>query len=268
VFCAWLNHEDSRAINTLDTLVEEGKYKYVRHYLLDFGSTLGSASTGPNSPRSGFEQFFTWRSAAKQFFSLGLYVPVWARINYPKFPSVGLFSAQGFDPVTWTPEYPNPAFDNRLAEDTFWAARQVMSFTDDELRAIVQTGRYTDPAAAKHVADTLIARRDAIGRAYLRQPLTLDSIRIEKGTLQFIDLAVHHGYMTAKPEYRIRWFTFDNETARKTDIPDAMGATIPASVRSDYLGADITAGDNKRCVTVYVRNAPNQARIVGIDRVF
>src|SRR5262249_23874753 len=42
VFAAWLNHDDSRAINTLDMLVKEGGRHYVKHYLIDFGSTLGS----------------------------------------------------------------------------------------------------------------------------------------------------------------------------------------------------------------------------------
>ena len=37
------------------------------------------------------------------------------------------------DPIT--------AFENRLPDDTFWAAKQVMAFTDEEIRAIVQHRR-------------------------------------------------------------------------------------------------------------------------------
>ena len=54
------------------------------------------------------------------------------------------------------------------ADDAFWAARRVMAFTDDQIRAIVKTGQFTDAAAEQHLADVLIKRRDAIGRAYLR----------------------------------------------------------------------------------------------------
>ncbi|NIW47138.1 MAG: hypothetical protein GWN30_21030, partial [Gammaproteobacteria bacterium] len=36
VVAAWLNHFDTKANNTLDVYVEDG---YVRHYLIDFGST-------------------------------------------------------------------------------------------------------------------------------------------------------------------------------------------------------------------------------------
>ena len=51
VFAAWLNHDDSRAINTLDMLVGKDQKKFVRHYLIDFGSTLGSGSTGAQKYR-------------------------------------------------------------------------------------------------------------------------------------------------------------------------------------------------------------------------
>jgi hypothetical protein len=265
VFAAWLGHEDSRAINTLDVLVQEGSLRYMKHFLIDFGSTLGSASVGVNSPRSGFEQFFTWDSSAKAFFTLGLYVPRWARIEYPDLPSVGRFSAKYFDPITWTPEYPNPAFDNRLPEDTFWAARQVMRFSDDDIRAIVETGKYSDPEAARYVADTIIARRDAVGRAYLSQPLGLDNIRIDDGRIAFDDLAVHYGY-AKEPKYEYRWSVFDNNAERKTPIAGARSAAIPAGSHS-YTAVDIVVpGNENRQVTIYLKRAPRGFKIVGIDR--
>ena len=62
---------------------------------------------------------------------------------------------------------PVTAYIDLRADDAFWAARKVMDFTDDLIRAAVQTGEYSDPSAERHVADVLIKRRDAIGRAYL-----------------------------------------------------------------------------------------------------
>ena len=60
-----------------------------------------------------------------------------------------------------------------------------MAFTDEMIRAAVRTGQYSDPAAEKHVADTLIARRDAIGRAWLTNvnPV-VDPALDASGTLQ------------------------------------------------------------------------------------
>ena len=37
------------------------------------------------------------------------------------------------------------------ADDAFWAARRVMAFTDDLIRAIVKTGQFSDPAAEQHL---------------------------------------------------------------------------------------------------------------------
>jgi hypothetical protein len=267
VFCAWLNHEDSRAINTLDVLTAENGARYIKHFLIDFGSTLGSASTQINSPRSGFEQFFTWKSSAKEFFTLGLWLPSWSRIDYPDFPSVGRFTAEHFDPLKWTPEYPNPAFDRRLSGDVFWAARQVMLFTDEHIRAMVKTGKYSDSAAEKYVADTLIARRDEIGRAYLSRPLSLDGIRLESGRVLFEDLAVRYGYIKP-PVYVYRWSVFDNAAERKTTIDAATTADIPQTTNAEYLAIDVReAGNESRYISIYLKRDHSSYRIVGIDRV-
>jgi hypothetical protein len=47
VFAAWLNHVDAKAINSLDTLVTENGRSYVKHHLIDFGSSLGSGGIAP-----------------------------------------------------------------------------------------------------------------------------------------------------------------------------------------------------------------------------
>ena len=50
VFAAWLNHHDTRSINSMDTLVEENGIRYLKHYLLDFGSILGSSGVASKRP--------------------------------------------------------------------------------------------------------------------------------------------------------------------------------------------------------------------------
>ena len=54
-FSAWVNHVDSKSINTLDTLIEQDDQQVVRHNLLDFGSTLGSAGVYPREAFEGSE---------------------------------------------------------------------------------------------------------------------------------------------------------------------------------------------------------------------
>jgi hypothetical protein len=258
VFFAWLAHDDSRAINTLDTLVMRGGKTHIRHHLLDFGSTLGSGSDKPNSPRSG-AYHFSWRESAVQIASLGFAVPYWAKARYPRFPSIGLFESEVFDPEKWLPEYPNPALLNRLPDDEFWAAKQVMHFTDEEIRAIVRTGRLSDPAAEDYLVRCLIERRDKIGRAYFRKVLPIDRFALRGGELVFEDLAATHALPSPAP-YEISWRDFDNAKV----APGAVlggGPRIPAAA-SPYIMAEITAQSRPgQAVRVWL----HQGRVVGVE---
>ena len=94
-----------------------------------------------------------------------LATPAWMREKDSDLPEVGAFGSSTFDPEAWTSADPLPPFVNRLPDDTFWAARQVMAFTDEEIRAIVQTGQYSKPAE-DWITATLIERRNRIGRTY------------------------------------------------------------------------------------------------------
>lgn len=267
VFCAWLNHEDSRAVNTLDTLVEEAGVSYVRHFLIDFGSTLGSASTKANPPRSGHEQLFDWRMAAFHMFTLGLAVPDWARVHYPDLPSIGRFEAATFHPDKWVPEYPNPAFENCGPVEAFWAAKQVMSFTDDEIAAVVSAGYLTNAEAQRHLARVLRERRDKVGRAYLERVLPLDRFEVRDGRVAFEDLGLKHGLVSERV-LTAEWFHFDNAKNTRTPISGAQTFQIPPAAQSPgYYGIQIRQkGETRRGVTAYVRNESGRMRIVGIER--
>ncbi len=269
VFCAWLGHDDSRAINTSDFLVQESGIQYLKHYLIDFGATLGSSSTRPNSPRSGFEYLFSWGPPAVQFFTFGLIVPKWAMAKYPNLPSVGRFESEKFDAEHWVPEYPNPAFLNRLPDDEFWAARQVMNFSDEQVRAIVRTGGYSDSRAEQWVADRLIERRDKIGKVFLPKVLPLDRFAIADGRLVFEDLAAHFRIAPAT-QYSVQWSRFDNESEAKTALSGETSFSVPAQVasspRREYFAADIRGADPRKTITVYVRTGHGEVQVVGIDR--
>ncbi len=271
VFCAWLGHDDSRAINTLDILVRENGTQFIRHYLIDFGATLGSDSNWPNSPRSGNVYWFDWKTSAAQFFSLGLDVPRWARAKYPRIPAAGRFESRLFDPERWVPFYPNPAFDNCLPDDAFWAAKQVMAFTDEEIRGIVKTGEYSDPAAERWVAECLIARRDKIGKTYFAKVLPLDRFAIQQDRLVFEDLAVSHKLIASR-DYTVQWSRFNNQTEKKTPLTGETTVTLPRQLQDapsgEYFAADIYSGETRKSVTVYVRKKAELVEVVGVDRIW
>jgi hypothetical protein len=164
---AWANHADIRGPNSLDMWVEEDGRSFVRHYLIDFGSILGSSAVGARSPVTGTEYYIDFNVIVPTFLTLGLFPFAWESSIDPQIKSVGLVEASTFDPVHWRPDYPNPAFDDRTTRDIVWGARIVGGFTDDHIRAAVKAAQYTDPRATEYLTQVLIQRRDKIVRAWL-----------------------------------------------------------------------------------------------------
>jgi hypothetical protein len=262
VFAAWLNHTDTKSINSMDAVVEEGGSRYIRHYLIDFGAILGSDSFEAKSPRAGNVYLYDFKPAAWQFLSLGLYVPGWMRADYPHLKAAGHLEYETFDPEHWKNNYPNPAFDMRTPADTFWAAKKVMAITDEGIRAMVATGQYTNPKAAEWVTRCLIERRNRIGRAFFEDVLPIDNFAVQNGKLVFEDLAVRYGFRQPR-QFSVQWSDFDNFGNRKSPIAGATRLDVPRRP-AEYLAADIRSDDPRKNVTVYLRGNS----VVGIDRTW
>src|SRR5688500_10571119 len=127
VFAAWLNHDDSRGLNSLDMLERAGGKSWVKHYMFGFGSIVGSGTITAQRPRAGNEYIFEGKPGLLTGLTLGLYFKPWITFRYPKVPvSVGRFEGTRFKPEAWKPEYPNPAFRNMRPEDDFWSVRIVL----------------------------------------------------------------------------------------------------------------------------------------------
>ncbi|HYE24388.1 MAG TPA: hypothetical protein VEG32_04230 [Clostridia bacterium] len=183
IFAAWLAHNDIRVGNTLDLYVEEGGRKFLRHYLIDFGSTLGSDTEFANDVIVGHEHQMDFRQAGKVLATGGIYQPRWELRPEPEqFPSVGRLSSEGFHPLRWKQNFPLAAFDNMTEADARWAARIVSSFSDDQLRAAVECGELSDPRAAEYLVRQLMVRRDIIrkelfDRSYLESSISDNRVK-------------------------------------------------------------------------------------------
>jgi hypothetical protein len=284
VFGAWLNHDDSRSINSFDSLINENGRQYIRHYLFDFGSTLGSGTVFAQKPRAGNEYLWEPGPTFASIFSLGLWVRPWIRVDYPDYPSIGNFEADFFQPEKWKPEYPNAAFNNLTDEDAFWAAKIVMTFNDDQVRAIVKTGQLSDPRAEAYLAETIIKRRDKVGHYWLNQVNPLDQLRVDGDTLVFDNAAVRLLKGVAEADsYQVQWHKFDNKkeaqepvgtklttTEKRVAIPSAAFEG-PADAGTQYALAEITtqsAHHSKwaRPLRVYLRKNGPDVSVVGIER--
>jgi hypothetical protein len=157
---SWLSHYDTKANNSFDSYVTENGKSYVRHYLIDFGSTLGSISSGPKRPQIGHENAGDPHEIFKNVVTLGLYVRSWEKIGSPRYPSIGNFDSKNFHPQKYKYITPNPAFENLTNQDGYWGAKMVMSFTDEQIEAAVTEGKYSDPEAKRYLVQKLIERRN------------------------------------------------------------------------------------------------------------
>jgi hypothetical protein len=281
VFSAWLNHDDSRAVNTQDSIVNVGGRRYVRHYLIDFGSTLGSGSVTAQKPRAGAEYLWEPWPVLRRIISIGLWDSAWIRVRYPELPSIGRFESKEFEPQNWKPEYPNAAFDNALPDDCYWAAKIVMAFTDDDIRAVVRTGGVTDSESEEYLIHTLIERRNKIGRYYFDQVLALDSFVLDENIVRFAHLPTQHGFSAQPENYTVSWFRFDNaknEKIRVGNEASVAGRTlaVPPELLSDgahYFGVEIrnSVGRERKGetadVSLFMHRSP-VSRIVGIERTW
>jgi len=164
--------------------------------------------------------------------TLGLYVRPWMTIDYPDVPpSVGRLEADRFDPLTWKPEYPNPAFANMRPDDAFWAARIVSKFSDEAIRSIVEKARYSDRAATDFVTNTIIERRNKVVAAWINQVCPVADVALSAdGSLTFTNAAVDAMAATPPERYSLNWFRFDNATDQRTPVGGAM--TVSSGFRS------------------------------------
>jgi hypothetical protein len=164
---AWIHHDDASARNTLDMWVTDGGRSFVRHHLIDFSSCLGSASIAAHPLRSGHEYVVDYHAAGRALATAGLYRPRWEFGQDPHLPAAGYLETETFDPDSWRPFLPNPAFDARTERDIRWGARIVIGFTEEMIRAAVERGRYSDPRVTEYLVRALMERREKLVHRWL-----------------------------------------------------------------------------------------------------
>jgi hypothetical protein len=173
VLFAWLSEVDPGSINSLDSYVEEGGRRFVRHYVLDFGATLGSETIRPKALQRTGEHIIEVGRTLLAFVSLGFYRrpfqdyrAEWER-SVGQYPAAGWFPAETFDPDGFRSNRKIPAHVRKTDRDLYWGAKLVTSFSDEQLAAVLATAGLPASDTA-HLEHALRVRRDIIGRRYLR----------------------------------------------------------------------------------------------------
>jgi hypothetical protein len=283
VFAAWFNHVDAKSINTLDTLIVEKGRAIVRHYLLDFGSTLGSAGVGPRDYWEGYEYLLEpGAQIGKGIAGLGFYILPWRTDPFYESRTIGRFPLNNteWDPEKWRPRVANPAFIRSRLDDKFWAARKAMAITNEMIRAAVAEGKFGDPAAERFLAGALIERRNSIGRRYLPaiNPI-VDPVLDTSGMLSFGNAAVEAKFAGPPESYKATWSTFDNATRETNRIgettsqeqrmqaPMQLPSSQGAFIKVELSAASGTHPTWAQPVTSYFRRQSDGWQLVGFERM-
>jgi hypothetical protein len=279
VFGAWTNLVDIKALNTMDTLITEDGKSRVRHWLLDIGSTFGIGANGPRDWTDGYEYFFEKDKTLKRLYTLGFYLQPWQTVKYQENKSIGRFEGDEFDPLLWKSRFPAGALLRIRDDDAFWAARRVMAFSDDMIRAVVKTGKYSDPEAEKLLAEVLIKRRNKIGQTYYNRINPLVNFTLQSGVLRFENAAVQAGFGKAPSGYKTAWSVLDNATGTTSAIAETSGAgdgvAAPQSMPSSegtFIVAEVRAALSEnapwnRPVRTTFRRMHGAWKLVGLERM-
>ncbi len=278
VFAAWLNHVDAKGINSLSTLITENGRSFIRHYLLDFGSALGSAAIGPREGWEGYEPLVEDPGEIlRRTLSLGFNIPVWRTQDYFESPSIGRLPRDHskWSPEQWAPHIFNAAFRHMRPDDTFWAAMKLESITDEMIRAAVAEAKFGDHESEEFLARAIADRRVRILQTFLPKvnPIVDPSLD-PTGRLSFRNAASDAAVADRAPGYRALWYTFDNDTDKATLVATTEETqspmVMPAMPASEYIKVDLAAIGGPEAwtkpVSAYFRRNPGGWTLVGFER--
>ena len=200
VICSWIGDWDTKDPNFLDSFDSTGAGQgYVKHYILDAGSSFGADADGVKRLEKGYEGTVDFGAIGRRIATLGFTEDRWRSARQETgIPSVGRFESDTFQPRHFTTEVPNPAFRLMTDRDAYWGAKIVASFSDAQIRAAVNAAHYEDPRATGFLVRNLIQRRDTICRYWFGRTAPLDFFTTKDGQLRFHDLAEDRGLVGAR----------------------------------------------------------------------
>lgn len=202
VFASWMNHVDVRNQNTLQILQEENGKKALKHFLVDTDTSFGADPHGVKPANFGHVYMFDYWDTTKAVFTLGLVEKPWQKrwriYGEPNAADaaskIGYFDNYYFDPgkfKVWLQSY---AYNDMTVGDAFWAAKIIMSFSDQDIDSTVKSVSFTSAENQELLSKTLKERRDIIGRYWFGKVCPVDQIDVQGGKLVFEDLAVRYGF--------------------------------------------------------------------------
>ena len=299
VFYSWLQATDVHPGNSLDMWVtdpRDSRRRYVMHYLVDFGKSLGVFGKMEQFPADGHAEHFDVVYDFLSIFTFGLWSRPWEDTESPDLVGLAPLDAKHFNPGAWRPTIPWHPFRYLDPADGYWGAKIMMRFSRQHLRAAVQEGKLTSSRATDTLVDTLVKRQRKAGAYWFGKVAPLDGFVVEErrgGALRlcFDDLYLVYGFgdkvyghgATARQRTRYRATAYDyngrpttwaaSAQPRTTDGPTAcLGGLRSAAGHAGYtiVRIEVARGGDENLPPIEVHLARDKVtglpRIVGLNR--
>jgi hypothetical protein len=283
---AWLNHFDAREQNTMDSWIATGSVPdsspgYVRHYYLDTSDSFGSEWAWDGiSRRLGQSYLLDWEDIGQDFITLGIPTRPWERVERaPGMEPFGYFNGREFNPETWKNEYPNPAFSRATERDNAWMARILSRFDADDVRALVDLGKFHRADQAEYLTRVLERRLELILARYLGRLSPIADVKITSaGKLCATDLARRRQvWESSRFRYAAEWRSGDRRLALPVEVGGEGEICLPLPTTDQrgktggddsYLVVTIANGASKYPIRVhlYDQGPGGGYRLVGLER--
>lgn len=247
---AWVDHVDLASSNFLDMWIADPadrRRRYVVHYKLDFGKSMGTMAATNRDPRIGYAYVFDSKTSNQSLFTLGMAPRRWGHDFAPQLTGVApTFVADGFDPGDWHPALPYEPFEAADSFDMFWGAKILARFTPAQIRAAVEAGQFSDPRTVDYLTNTLLARQRATLEHWYTRVNPLDRFAMNGDALCFDDLAIATDIRSAA-RTRYDLASYDRNGALLGSTASGAAANGTSCVRGVRLA---TAGDGYTIVKV------------------
>jgi len=170
VFGAWIHNTDWVDHNTGISVVEVEGVPLTRYYIFDFGGSLGSWNVRTKEPRDGWEhyvdfgEFFSW-PVKRPLRLLGVIRRPYQEKYATYSEAVGFFDSN-VSALRYRANYPNMAWMAMTREDGLWAARLLASYSEEQIRTVIDLASYTRKEDSDYIFRTLLERRTKILREF------------------------------------------------------------------------------------------------------
>lgn len=250
IFGSWVNYYDLIPQNSLELTIDVDGKRVIKHYIIDFGSTLGSAGYETKPDVFGFEYLFDFGEIFKSLVTLGFYNKPWQRradqLTDAPPASVGNFDNREFNPGKWKAQLPANAFKDLTPADAFWASKLIKQFSDDDIRMLVEAGEYTDKEAVNYLTKILSERRDIIARYWFEKVSPLIDFEVnQQGSgllIAFSDLSETYGFVNSQ-DTSYRFEVFDVKPGGDKGKSVGSGASEESSFTLD-ASKGVSSGKN------------------------